>query len=71
MLSYIAAAAAAAAAAEENDEVHLSSIVDSAAAACRFFHKLGSRSVYFIYLFIWSDAMTAYKQIMPRLTTAV
>jgi len=24
-----------------------------------------------VYLFIWFDAMTAYKQIMPRLTTAL
>jgi len=29
--------------------------------------------MYFIlfYLFIWFDAVTAYKQIMPRLTTAL
>jgi len=25
----------------------------------------------FVYLFIWFDAMTAYKQITPKLTTAL
>jgi len=27
--------------------------------------------IYLFYLFIWFDAMTAYKQIMPRLTKAL